>query len=74
MTSPMVAWVAIRSKVVALLLLIYRLMYFPLSVGVLCLSLFWYGLLCVLSSFAFMVIWLQMTGAKSRLLLHPNTQ
>ena len=27
-------------------------MYFPLSVGVLCLSLFWYALFCVLSSFA----------------------
>ena len=25
-------------------------MYFPLFVGVLCLSLFWYALLCVLSS------------------------
>ena len=27
-------------------------MYFPLFVGVLCLSLFWYALQCVLSSFA----------------------
>ena len=27
-------------------------MYFPLFVGVLCLSLFWYALLCVLSSLA----------------------
>ena len=27
-------------------------MYFPLFVGVLCLSLFWYAFLCVLSSFA----------------------
>ena len=27
-------------------------MYFQLFVGVLCLSLFWYALLCVLSSFA----------------------
>ena len=27
-------------------------MYFPLFAGVLCLSLFWYELLCVLSSFA----------------------
>ena len=27
-------------------------MYFPLFVGILCLSLFWYALLCVLSSFA----------------------
>ena len=43
---------AVRSKVVVLLLLIYCLMYFPLFVGVLCLSLFCYALLCVLSSFA----------------------
>ena len=35
-----------------MLLLIYCLMYFPLFVGVLCLSLFWYASLCVLSSFA----------------------
>ena len=34
-----------------LLLLIYCLMYFPLFVGVLCLSLFCYALLCVHSSF-----------------------
>ena len=43
------AWAAGPSK--ALLLLIYCLMYFPLFVGVLCLSLFWYALLCVLSNF-----------------------
>ena len=41
-----------RSKAVVLLLLIYRLMYFPLFVGVLCLSLFCYVLFCVHSSFA----------------------
>ena len=35
-----------------MLLLIYCLMYFPLFVGVLCLSLFCYALLCVHSSFA----------------------
>ena len=35
-----------------LLLLIYCLMYFPLFVGVLSLSLFCYALLCVHSSFA----------------------
>ena len=35
-----------------MLLLIYCLMYFPLFVGVLCLSLFCYVLLCVHSSFA----------------------
>ena len=41
-----------RSKAVVLLLLINCLMYFPLFVGVLCLSLFCYALLCVHSSFA----------------------
>ena len=35
-----------------MLLLIYCLMYFPLFVGVLCLSLFCYALLCVHSNFA----------------------
>ena len=35
-----------------MLLLIYCLMYFPLFVGVLCLHLFCYALLCVHSSFA----------------------
>ena len=43
---------AVRSKAVVLLLLIYCLMYFPLFVGALCLSLFCYALLCVHSSFA----------------------
>ena len=38
------------SMAIVLLLSIYCLMYFPLFVGVLCLSLFW--LLCVYSSFA----------------------
>ena len=32
--------------------MIFCLMYFPLFDGVLCLSLFWYALLCVNSSFA----------------------
>ena len=50
LSSP-VAKAAVRSKAVALLLLIYCLMYFPLSVGGLCLSLFCYALLCVFSSF-----------------------
>ena len=50
--SPMVASAAFLSKAVVLLLLIYCLMYFPLIVGVLCLSLFCYALLCVHSSFA----------------------
>ena len=45
------ASVAVPSKTVVLLL-IYYLMYFPLFVGVLCLSLFCYALLCVHSSFA----------------------
>ena len=40
------------SKAVVLLLLIYCLIYFPLFVDVLCLSLFCYALLCVYSSFA----------------------
>ena len=47
-----VALIAVSSKVVVLLLLIYCLMYFPLFVGVLCLSLFCYALLCVHFSFA----------------------
>ena len=42
----------LRPKVVVLLLLIYFLMYFPLFVGVLDLSLFCYILLCVHFSFA----------------------
>ena len=47
------AWAAVRSKAVVLLLFsIYCLIYFPLFVVVLCLSLFRYALLCVLSSFA----------------------
>ena len=50
--SPPVAYAAVRSKAVVLLLLIYCLMYFPLFWGVLCLSLFCYSLLCVHSSFA----------------------
>ena len=50
--SPPVAKAAVRSKVVVPLLSIYCLMFFPLFVGVLCLSLFSYALLCVLSSFA----------------------
>ena len=45
-------YASVRSKAVVLLLLIYCLMCFPLFVGVLCLSLFGYALLCVLSSFA----------------------
>ena len=50
--SPAVAQAAVCSKVVVLLLLIYCLMYFPLFVGVLCLSLFCHTLLCVHLSFA----------------------
>ena len=49
--SPSVAQGVVRSKAVVLLLLIYCLMYFPLFVGVMCLSLFCYALLCVHSSF-----------------------
>ena len=50
-TAP-VAKAAVSSKVVVLLLLIRFLVCFPLIVGVLCLSLFFRALLCVLSSFA----------------------
>ena len=49
--SPLVASAVVRSKAVVLLL-IFCLMYSPLFVGVLCLSLFCYALLCVHSSFA----------------------
>ena len=49
--SPL-AKAAVRSKAVVLLLLIYCLMYFPLFVGALCLSLICYALLYVHSSFA----------------------
>ena len=45
------AWAAVRSKAVVLLLLIYCFMYLPLFVGVLCWSLFWYVLLYIHSSF-----------------------
>ena len=40
------------TQTVAMLLLVYCLMCFPLFVGVLCLYLFCYALLCVHSSFA----------------------
>ena len=50
--SPSEAYAAVRSKAVILVLLINCLMYFPLFVGVLCLSLICYTLLCVLSIFA----------------------
>ena len=42
----------VGSKAEVLLLLIYCFMYLPLFLGVLCWSLFWYALLCVLYSFA----------------------
>ena len=48
----LLAWAVVRSKAVVLLLLIYCLMYFPLFVRVLSLSLLCYALLCVHSSFA----------------------
>ena len=54
---PPVAYAAVRPKAVVLLLLIYCLMYFPLFVGVLCLSLFFYALLCVHSRFAIILRW-----------------
>ena len=49
--SPL-AYAAVWSKAVVLLLLIYCFVYPLLFVGVLCSSLFWYILLYVLSSFA----------------------
>ena len=53
LTPPLpVAKAVVGSKAVVLLLLSYCLMYFPLFVGVLCLSLICYALLCVHSSFA----------------------
>ena len=50
--SHTVASAAVRSKAKVLLLVIYCLMCFSLFVGVLCLSLFCFALLCVYSSFA----------------------
>ena len=44
------------NSVLVLLLLVYCFMFLPLLVGVLCWSLFWYALLCVLSSFAIILI------------------
>ena len=41
----------VRFETRVLLLLIYCLMHFPLLVGAMCLSLFWFALFCVLSSF-----------------------
>ena len=50
---PPVALVAVRSKTVVLLVIYCLMGYFPLFVGVLCL--FCYALLCVHSSFAFIL-------------------
>ena len=50
--SPLVAKAAVRPKAVVLLLLIYCFMYFPLLVGILCLSLICNALLYVYFSFA----------------------
>ena len=47
--SPL-AFAAVRSQAVDLLLLIHCFMYLPLFVGVLCLVLFWSALVCVLST------------------------
>ena len=49
---PPLAKASVHSKVVVLWLLVCCLMYLPLFVGVLCLNLFCYALLCVHSSFA----------------------
>ena len=51
-----VAYVAFHYKAVVLLLLMLSIvMFFQLFVGVLCFSLFCYALLCVYSSFAFIL-------------------
>ena len=49
--SPPLRWLGLVLRRIILLWLIYCLMYFPLFVGVLCLSLFCYALLCVCFSF-----------------------
>ena len=49
---PVTEQAAVLSKAVVRLLLIYRLMNFPWFVGVLCLTLFCYALICVHSSLA----------------------
>ena len=60
--SPLVAWTAGGSAVVDLLCNVLPIV----CGGSVFLSLFWYALLCVLFSFAIMVMLFQMTGAKSR--------
>ena len=56
-----VPWVCLQFVVVVfsdhnrLLILIYCFMCLPLFVGILCWSLFWYSLLCVLSSLAMLL-------------------
>ena len=49
---PLVAWAAVHSRAVVLLLLVSCFVCFPLFAGVLCLSLFCYELVCDRSSFA----------------------
>ena len=49
--NPTVAWPAVRSKTVVLLLLIHCFMYLPLFVGFCVWSLFRYAILSILSSF-----------------------
>ena len=49
------AWAAVLSKAVVLLLLICCKVCFPLVVGILCLSIFCCALLCVLSIFAIII-------------------
>ena len=51
LSPPREAYTAVCSKAVVLLLLTYCLMYLPFFMGVLCLSLLCYALLCVRSSF-----------------------
>ena len=52
LSPPLVTYAAVCSTAVAILFIIYCLMYFLLFVGVLCLSLFRYALLFVHSGFA----------------------
>ena len=62
------AWAAVRSKAMVLLLLIYCFNVLPLFVGVLCLSPFCYALLYVYSNF---IIILKRKGKLVALLLLP---
>ena len=68
--SSQVAQAAVCSKVVVLLLLIYYLMYFPFIVGVMCLSLVCYVLLCVHFSFTIILKWMRKLSVFSSIALN----